>query len=63
MPALNSSAFADLEFVVLAAVRTANVERDEAQSAITWLVGFGAFDSGIDLLPSGWTRECKRAHD
>jgi hypothetical protein len=56
-------AFADFELVVLAAMGTANVERDEAQSAITRLVGFGAFDSGVDLLPSGWTRECKRAHD
>jgi hypothetical protein len=56
------SAFADLEFVVLAAMGTANIERDEAQSAVGRLVGFGALYPGIDLPPSRWTRKCKSAH-
>jgi hypothetical protein len=54
---------ADLKLMMLAAVRTADVERNEVQAAFARWVRLRAFDSGIDLLPSRWTREYQSAHD
>jgi hypothetical protein len=55
--------FADLKFVMLAAMRAADVERNEAQAAFARWICLRAFDSGIDLLPSRRTREYQSAHD
>jgi hypothetical protein len=56
-------AIADLKLVMLAAVGAADVERNEVQAAFARWVRLRAFNSGIDLLPSRWTREYQSAHD
>jgi hypothetical protein len=55
--------FADLNFVMLAAMRAADVERDKPQSAFARWICLRAFNSGVDLLPGRWTREYQSAHD
>jgi hypothetical protein len=52
----------DFDFVMFAAMRAADVKRNEADSIRGGLIRFGALDSGIDLFAGIRTRKYEHAH-